>query len=62
MQSPGFMVELIFVGSLGSVGAGSAAVAVAAAQAVSTTLQMQPGRRTGGGALKPPYASALGTV
>lgn len=35
------------------------AVAVAAAQAVTTTLQMQPGRRASG-ALKPPYAAALG--
>ena len=51
----------VFVSSLfsGSVGAGSAAVAVAAAQAVTTTLQMQPVRR-GSGALKPPYAAALG--
>lgn len=46
--------------TLGSVGAGSAAVAVAAAQAVTTTLQMQPVRR-GSGALKPPYAAALGS-
>lgn len=43
----------------GSVGPGSAAVAVAAHQAVTTTLQMQSGRR-GSGALKPPYAAALG--
>jgi len=34
-------------------------VAVAAHQAVTTTLQMQSGRR-GSGALKPPYAAALG--
>lgn len=43
----------------GSVGPGSAAVAVAAQQAVTTTLQMQSGRR-GSGALKLPYAAALG--
>ena len=45
----------------GSVGPGSAAVAVAAHQAVTTTLQMQSGRR-GSGALKPPYAAALGKL
>lgn len=43
----------------GEVGAGSAAVAVAAAQAAIATLPMQPGRR-GTGALKAPYAAALG--
>ena len=48
-----------FVSFPGSVGPGSAAVAVAAHQAVTTTLQMQSGRR-GSGALKPPYAAALG--
>jgi len=50
-----------FVSFLGSVGPGSAAVAVAAHQAVTTTLQMQSGRR-GSGALKPPYAAALGEL
>lgn len=54
-----FIYTYIFFLSSGSVGAGSAAVAVAAAQAVTTTLQMQPGRRASG-ALKPPYAAALG--
>ena len=43
----------------GEVGAGSTAVAVAAAQAAIATLPMQPGRR-GSGALKAPYAAALG--
>lgn len=43
----------------GEVGAGSAAVAVAAAQAAIATLPMQPGRR-GSGALKAPYVAALG--
>ena len=52
-------IHIFFFLSSGSVGAGSAAVAVAAAQAVTTTLQMQPGRRASG-ALKPPYAAALG--
>ena len=52
-------IYIYFFLSSGSVGAGSAAVAVAAAQAVTTTLQMQPGRRASG-ALKPPYAAALG--
>ena len=50
-----------FISFPGSVGAGSAAVAVAAVQAVNTTLQMQSGRR-GSGALKPPYAAALGEL
>lgn len=45
--------------TVGEVGAGSAAVAVAAAQAAIATLPMQPGRR-GTGALKAPYAAALG--
>lgn len=54
-----FIYTYFFFLSSGSVGAGSAAVAVAAAQAVTTTLQMQPGRRASG-ALKPPYAAALG--
>ena len=45
----------------GSVGPGSAAVAVAAHQAVTTTLQMQSARR-GSGALKPPYVAALGEL
>lgn len=50
-----------FVSFPGSVGPGSAAVAVAAHQAVTTTLGMQSGRR-GSGALKPPYAAALGEL
>lgn len=50
-----------FVSFPGSVGPGSAAVAVAAHQAVTTTLGMQSGRR-GSGALKPPYAEALGEL
>ena len=45
--------------SPGSSGTGSAAVAVAAAQAVSTTLQMN---RRGGGTLKAPYVTALGNA
>ena len=44
---------------IGEVGAGSTAVAVAAAQAAIATLPMQPGRR-GSGTLKAPYAVALG--
>ena len=45
----------------GEVGAGSAAVAVAAAHAAIATLPMQPGRR-GTGTLKAPYAAALGKI
>lgn len=45
--------------TVGEVGAGSAAVAVAAAHAAIATLPMQPGRR-GTGTLKAPYAAALG--
>ena len=44
---------------IGEVGAGTTAVAVAAAQAAIATLPMQPGRR-GSGTLKAPYAVALG--
>lgn len=46
--------------TVGEVGAGSTAVAVAAAQAAIATLPMQPGRR-GSGTLKAPYAVALGS-
>lgn len=46
---------------VGEAGAGSSAIAVAAAQAAMATLPMQPGRR-GSGTLKAPYAAALGKI
>lgn len=56
-----FCLSKLVLFVVGEAGAGSSAIAVAAAQAAMATLPMQPGRR-GSGTLKPPYAAALGKI
>ena len=59
--TPLFSLSKLVLFMVGEGGAGSSAIAVAAAQAAMATLPMQPGRR-GSGTLKAPYAAALGKI